>query len=44
MIFVWLSIAIWMMAVVIVELTVNTEKVNPIDITDPEGEDKWGAM
>ena len=44
MMWIWISLAVWAMAVVIVEVAVNTEKVGPIDISDPDGEDKWGAM
>ena len=41
---IWLALAIWMLAFVVVEFAVNTEKADPIDITDPDDEDKWGAM
>ena len=41
---IWIALAIWMIAFVVVEFAVNTEKVDPIDITDPDDEDKWGAM
>ena len=44
MMWIWISLAVWALAVVIVEVAVNTEKAPPIDISDPEGEDKWGAM
>ncbi len=41
---IWIMLAVWAMVVVIVEVAVNTEKANPIDISDPDSEDKWGAM
>ena len=44
MMWIWIALAVWALAVVIVEVAVNTEKANPIDLTDPDGEDKWGAM
>ncbi len=40
----WIALTFWAMAVVIVEVVVNTEKADPIDLSDPNGEDKWGAM
>lgn len=44
MIYVWIAIAICAVAIVAHERVVNTEKAEPIDISDPAGEDKWGAM
>ncbi len=41
---IWIALAFWAMVVVIVEVVVNTEKAEPIDISDPDSEDKWGAM
>ena len=44
MMWIWIALCVWMAAFVIVEFTVNTEKATPIDLSDPDGEDKWGAM
>ena len=44
MMWIWIALCVWMAAFVIVEFAVNTEKAKPIDISDPDGEDKWGAM
>ena len=44
MMWIWIALCVWMAAFVVVEFTVNTEKAEPIDISDPDGEDKWGAM
>ena len=44
MMWIWIALCIWMAAFVIVEFTVNTEKAELVDISDPDGEDKWGAL
>jgi len=41
---IWIALAIWAVMMVIVEFVVNTEKADPIDLSDPDSEDKWGAM
>ena len=41
---IWIALAIWSIAWLIVEFVVNTEKADPIDLSDPDSEDKWGAM
>ena len=41
---IWIAIAVWSIAWLIVEFAVNTEKADPIDLSDPHHEDKWGAM
>ena len=45
---IWIGIAAFMTWVVIFDLVYNpdtrTEKADPIDVSDPDGEDKWGAM
>lgn len=44
MITVWIVISIVAISMLAHERVVNTEKAEPIDISDPDGEDKWGAM
>ena len=44
MMWIWIALCVWMAAFVVVEFVVNTEPCGPIDISDPDGEDKWGAM
>ena len=42
---IWIALAVWSIAWLVIESsTMNTEKADPIDITDPDSEDKWGAM
>ena len=41
---IWIALAAWAVIALFVEFVVNTEKADPIDLSDPEGEDKWGAM
>jgi len=31
---IWISLAVWAMAIVIVEIAVNTEKADPIDLEE----------
>ena len=41
---IWIALAVWCVLALFVEFVVNTEKADPVDLSDPEGEDKWGAM
>jgi len=41
---IWLALAAWAVFGLFIEFVVNTEKANPVDLSDPDGEDKWGAM
>jgi len=44
MMWIWIALAVWGVAALVVEFVVNTEKAEPIDLSDPDSEDKWGAM
>ena len=41
---IWIAIAVWSIAWLVIEFTVNTAKADPIDLSDPDSEDKWGGM
>jgi uncharacterized membrane protein YdfJ with MMPL/SSD domain len=44
MMWIWIALAAWSVIALVVEFVFNTEKAEPIDLSDPDGEDKWGAM
>jgi len=41
---IWIALAVWGAIALFIEFVVNTEKADPVDLSDPDSEDKWGAM